>query len=370
MPLYDEEVSKELFLEEALESLAEKFGPFQIQQALSRFDWMPIQSSQDKTKQQEVTLNEAIAHYYSSDAFTGLAKSSQQVYKYEMNLFSDYCRQRLGGQPTIAQISAATFLNDYLAPVKKPNTRNKKSAFLRSFLGEVHAHFFQGSIEKLKRPLSIDIDRNREPRAFTKEQLDELLNLVRLGKEAHRNFTILWTFLGSGIRLNELCHLQVGDIIPSRQEILVRGKGKKGYKQPNKITKSSLDILSAYVKFRYGGVENEPAYQERYIFSSDKGISPLHDSTVQKMISALIDEAKTISEFDKKSYQLSTHSFRHSFALYLLESGVNIYTIKELMRHERLSSTEVYLKLFNNMLVHAIDKHPLAQIRATDFFHN
>lgn len=73
----------------------------------------------------------------------------------------------------------------------------------------------------------MEIDQNREPRAFTKEQLDELLCLVRLGREAHRNFTILWTFLGSGIRLSELLHLQIGDIVSSRQEILVRGKGKR-----------------------------------------------------------------------------------------------------------------------------------------------
>ncbi|NGM83953.1 tyrosine-type recombinase/integrase [Paenibacillus sp. 7124] len=206
------------------------------------------------------------------------------------------------------------------------------------------------------------------PRAFTKEQLDELLCNVRLGREAHRNFTILWTFLGSGIRLSELLHLQVEDIVPSRQEILVRGKGKKGYKQPSKITLSSLEILCAYVKFRYGGVLEKPDYPKLFIFSDDKGKSPLHDSTVQKMFAALISEASSIPEGDRKPYQLSVHSMRHSFALFLLESGVNIYTIKELMRHAWLSSTEVYLKLFDSMLVKAIDQHPLAQLKASDIF--
>ncbi len=134
------------------------------------------------------------------------------------------------------------------------------------------------------------------------------------------------------------------------------------------MTKSSLEILNAYVNFRYYGIKNELDYLERYIFSDDKGISPLHESTIQKMFASLIYEAKSIPESDKKPYQLSVHSLRHSFALYLLESGVNLYTIKELMRHSWLSSTEVYLKLFDSMLVNAIDQHPLAQLKTSDLF--
>ncbi|WP_431786089.1 hypothetical protein [Paenibacillus lactis] len=52
----------------------------------------------------------------------------------------------------------------------------------------------------------------------------------------------------------------------------------------------------------------------------------------------------------------------------MLESCVNLYTIKELMRHSWLSSTEVYLKLFDSMLVTAIDQHPLAQLKTSDLF--
>ncbi|MGF7046535.1 site-specific recombinase XerD [Paenibacillus sp. DS2015] len=86
------------------------------------------------------------------------------------------------------------------------------------------------------------------------------------------------------------------------------------------------------------------------------------------MMTSLIKEAKSINDKDKNNYQLSVHSLRHSFALYLLESGVNIYVIKELMRHKWLSSTEVYLKLFNKTLVNAINKHPLAQLKVSDLY--
>jgi integrase/recombinase XerD len=369
MPFFDDAVSKDVLLEESIAQLADQYGSAAFQRTLFRF--LPSSSSIVSNDHNEVVLlKDAISHYFASDAFLSLAESSQQAYRYEMNLFIRHC-QRMKGEgsnPNIREVATVLFLTEYLSPIKKLNTRSKKAAFMRSFLGEVFAHFFSSNIGKLKRTLSIEMDRNHEPRAFTKEQLDELLCNVRLGREAHRNFTILWTFLGSGIRLSELLHLQIEDIIPSRQEIRVRGKGKKGYKQPSKITKSSLEILCAYVKFRFGGVMLAPNYTELFIFSNDRGISPLHDSTIQKMFAALINEAKSIPECDKKPYQLSVHSLRHSFALYLLESGVNIYTIKELMRHAWLSSTEVYLKLFDSMLVKAIDQHPFAQIKANDLF--
>jgi integrase/recombinase XerD len=366
MPIFDDAVTNEVALEETLVQLADQYGPDSFMRMIHRL--LPSNSIDTMKRCDEILLNDAVIHYFASDTYQSLASSSQQAYRYEMDLFSRHCQSLKGASPSLKEVASAVFLTEYLAPVQKLNTRSKKAAFLRSFLGEAYAHFFNSDIGKLKRTLSIEIDRNREPRAFTKEQLDELLCHVRLGREAHRNFTILWTFLGSGIRLSELLHLQIGDMVSTRQEILVRGKGKKGYKQPSKITKSALEILRAYVNFRYHGVQNEHDYLERYIFSDDRGKSPLHESTVQKMFASLIDDAKSIPESDKKPYQYSVHSLRHSFALYLLESGVNLYTIKELMRHSWLSSTEVYLKLFDSMLVTAIDQHPLAQLKASDLF--
>jgi len=366
MPIFDNAVANEVILEETLVKLADQYGPDTFRRKLGQL--LPSSNTEESKRHVEVQLEDAVLHYFASDTFQSLATSSQKSYKYEIDLFLRYCKRQRGNTPLITEVSSAVFLTEYLAPVQKLNTRSKKAAFLRSFLGEVFSHYFDRDISKLKRTLSLEIDRNREPRAFTKEQIDELSCLVRLGREAHRNYTILWTFLGSGIRLSELLHLQIEDIVSNRQEILVRGKGKKGYKQPSKITKFSLETLNTYVNFRYKGVRNEQDYKTRYIFSDDKGKSPLHESTIQKMFASLIDEATLIPQSDKKPYQLSVHSLRHSFALHLLESGVNLYKIKELMRHSWLSSTEVYLKLFDSMLVHAIDQHPLAQLKTSDLF--
>ncbi|MFE9278710.1 tyrosine-type recombinase/integrase [Paenibacillus glucanolyticus] len=366
--MYDEEMEGFIELEESIQLLAEKHGPFQVRMALTKKEWFPELRKKDP-ESRIVLLSEAVEHYLNSDAYLGLAYTSQSTYKYELNLFVEYCNTNKGHDPNIRDVASSASLTQYLSSAKKQNTRSKKAAFLRTFLRETLGHFFEDGIDRLKTALKVKPDKKRgQPRAFEKQQIEELLMLARLSRDGHRNFTIIWTFLGTGIRLNELCRLQVGDINPALQDIMVCGKGNKDCKQTTKITKSALEILCSYVHFRYSKLADKPGYKDLYVFSDDKGVSPLSDSTIQKMITNLIAEAETISKEDKGTYQLSVHSLRHSFALYLLESGVNICKIKDLMRHQWLSSTEVYLEMFSHMLVEAINKHPLGQLKVSEVY--
>lgn len=366
MPLYSEEWDFDKIDDEIIK-VAEKYGFLELHHALKRMDLLNNEEEKEKIKK-NVLLEEAIDFYFGCDDFNILAPSSQQAYRYEMNLFSIHCHKHKGIEPYLKDVSSPLFLGEYLESVKKINTKSKKSAFLRGFLRVSYDHFFNLDIKNLKKVLRVKVDKSRLPRAFRKEQIDEITTMSRLGREPFRNFTILWVFLGTGIRLNELCNLQVGDIKPQFQEIQVRPKGNKNIKESRKITKFSLELLCKYINFRYGGIKQNQGYKERYIFSADQGFSPMHDSTVQTMLGNLIKEANTISEDDKKNYQFSIHSLRHSFALYLLESGVDIYTIKDLLNHKWLSSTMVYLKLYDDMLVKVINKHPLGNLKVSDFF--
>ena len=365
MALYNEEWDFDS-LDDELQTLAERHGFLEFQRALKRMEL--LNETEQKRVKTNVLLSEAIDYYYSCDSFNSLKESSQKGYRYELKLFFKFCCKMKGSEPLLKEVSTALFLGEYLKPVKKSATKSKKSAFLRSFFKATFAEFFDQEIGSLKSTLSVKVDKNRLPRAFKEEQIEEIIDLTRLGREPLRNFTILWVFLGTGIRLNELCLLQIGDVQPQLQEILVCAKGNKESKVARKITTFSLKVLLKYIKFRYSPLKNLSDYHQRYIFSDDKGLTRLHDSTVQKMLGNIMEEAKTISEDDKKNYQLSVHSLRHSFALYLLQSGLKIETIKELLGHEWISSTNVYLKLFDNMLLKAIDQHPLGNLNPDDFF--
>src|SRR5690606_35902120 len=125
----------------------------------------------------------AVDYYYSSESFVSLKESSQQAYRYEMNLFLSYCQENKGMNSTLREVSTPLFLKEYLKPIKKKNTKSKKSAFLRSFLREAFKHYYEEKIDHLKRTLTVEVDKNRRPRAFKKEQIEELVDLACLGRE-------------------------------------------------------------------------------------------------------------------------------------------------------------------------------------------
>lgn len=84
------------------------------------------------------------------------------------------------------------------------------------------------------------------------------------------------------------------------------------------------------------------------------------------MLDGLIADAQTISIEEKE--RLSVHSLRHSFALFALEEGVDLVSISKLLGHKSLKTTTIYLQLFNDMLLKAIEKHPFARLLTSKLF--
>ncbi len=153
MPLFDDAVPKEMALEETLVQLADQYGPDSFKSMLQRL--LPSDSIDFTKRCDEVSLDDAVLHYFASDTYQSLATSSQQAYQYEMDLFLRHCRKLKGGTPFLREVTSAVFLTEYLAPVRKLNTRSKKAAFLRSFLGEVFAHFFNAISVNLNGPFQL-----------------------------------------------------------------------------------------------------------------------------------------------------------------------------------------------------------------------
>jgi integrase/recombinase XerD len=76
----------------------------------------------------------------------------------------------------------------------------------------------------------------------------------------------------------------------------------------------------------------------------------------EQFMKSIIREARLIKDEDKD--RLGPHSFRHSFAIHGLEAGIDIYTLSKLLGHESIDSTMKYLRMFDDQLKHAINKHP------------
>jgi len=147
--------------------------------------------------------------------------------------------------------------------------------------------------------------------------------------------TILYTMYSSGLRVGEAVALKVKDIDSERMQIYVE-KSKSGSARYAILSEKNLELLRSYVrewkkKYRYSFTP------ESFLFPSShlKG-EHISKKTIKNRVSEL---AQKIS-FGKK---ITSHTLRHSFATHLLEAGVDIFHIKELLGHRSIQSTSVYV---------------------------
>ena len=160
------------------------------------------------------------------------------------------------------------------------------------------------------------------PVVLGQEQAVELIRCVANLK--HR--TVLLTLYAAGLRLSEALHLQVPDIDSKRMQLrIAHGKGSKERLVP--LSPRLLDALRAYWK------EVRPP---TWLFPGKTSGVPLSSTTIQKTCKSAAREAGI-------RQRVSPHTLRHSFATGLLEAGVDLLTIGQLLGHKSFSSTLVYL---------------------------
>lgn len=145
-----------------------------------------------------------------------------------------------------------------------------------------------------------------------------------------RDRTLLETLYATGMRLSEVCALELSDIesAPDRMCIKVR-QGKGGKDRYTLLSPRLLDALRLYWRaFR----------PRRWVFPNRAGDGPIYDQTVQRLYCATRDAAG----LPKGG---GVHTLRHCFATHLLESGVDLPTLQRLLGHGHISTTMRYLHL-------------------------
>ena len=176
----------------------------------------------------------------------------------------------------------------------------------------------------LKTPKKIQIP-------FSEKEVDEVLSQMQnpVGFEEIRNKLIIDLFYTTGMRRAELIHLKLVNVDLSNGVIKVLGKRNKERLIP--VLPIITEQLSVYIKER---CSLEVVVNEDYFFLTKKGLK-LNDSFVYRLINSYFS---TVSEKVKKS----PHVLRHTFATHLLNNGADLNSVKELLGHSSLASTQVY----------------------------
>jgi len=166
-----------------------------------------------------------------------------------------------------------------------------------------------------------------------KEVFDVLDNITPYDFITSRNKSIIELLYGTGIRLGELVRLNCIDLDKRNYLIRVFGKGKKERMVPvgEKIIKS-IDEYFKYRKIDFGMPH----------FDSPLFISKRGRRLSRQMIQVIVK--KYLEEVSEKEH-LSPHVLRHTFATHMLDRGADINSVRELLGHSKLSTTQIYTHL-------------------------
>ncbi|MBE6991047.1 MAG: tyrosine recombinase XerC [Ruminococcaceae bacterium] len=224
--------------------------------------------------------------------------------------------------------------------------RARKVSSIRSFY-----KYLTNKVQLLDENPMADLEyprlRKTLPRYLSLDDSVKLLTKVD-GQYKERDFAILMIFLSCGLRISELVSLNISDYRGDHLRVL--GKGNK--ERIVYLNDNCIDAIDEYLDVR----PNNPNCDPKALFLS-KNYSRITKSGVHYLVK------KHIGEAGLDTTQYSTHKLRHTAATLMLDSGVDVRTLQEVLGHENLNTTEIYTHVDNDGLRVAAKANPLGKVK-------
>lgn len=183
--------------------------------------------------------------------------------------------------------------------------------------------------------------------------VDEVIRLIEHVKGTEpldlRNLALLELIYGSGLRVSELLNLKISDIHLTASYVKILGKGSKERQVP--LGQMSVIALREYLT---KGRPQLIKIENNFLFLNQYG-NKLSRQGFFKLL-------KKIAKDSNITKEVSPHTLRHSFATHLLEAGIDLRTLQELLGHEDISTTQIYTHISQKHLKESyLDAHPRAK---------
>ncbi|MDD3348482.1 MAG: site-specific tyrosine recombinase XerD [Bacilli bacterium] len=190
------------------------------------------------------------------------------------------------------------------------------------------------------------------PTVLSIEEIDKLLrSLPSDSPTAMRDKAMIELTYSSGLRVSELINLKLSDYHPAMSFVDIWGKGNKERVVP--VGEEAIDCLNLYVK--EGRPKLAKTKSSNYMFINKRDGGPMSRQAFFK----ILREKALLAGIDKP---ISPHKLRHSFASHLLERGIDLRLIQELLGHEDISTTEIYTHINSTRLKQVyLSAHPRAR---------
>ncbi len=187
------------------------------------------------------------------------------------------------------------------------------------------------------------------PDFLSTAEIDAILSVIDLSTpEGERNKVMLETLYSCGLRVTELITLQISDLFFNEGFVRVIGKGDKQRYVP--INEQNIRLIQLYLRHIRTAIPVQKGFEDT-VFLNRRG-KQITRNMVFMIIKGLAQKAGI-----RKS--ISPHTFRHSFATHLLENGADLRAIQQMLGHESITTTEIYMHLDRKFLKDVVEKyHP------------
>lgn len=316
-------------------------------------------------------LNDYITHI---SVVKGLAKSTVDVYYQDIRQFLRFyiLDQEGSDVPGADQLDSVSIrdipidairritlrdIHNYYSFIvsecgNKDKIRVRKATSLRSFF-----RYLTKQAGLLDYDPTTNLELSRPKRALPKYlNLGESLDLLKAiteqstGKSSLRDYCILTLFLNCGMRLGELVGLNLSSLDLSECQMRVLGKGSK-----ERIVYLNPACMTALREYLFERMEAETDDPALFLSSRSKRIS-------RRRVQQIVENALKAAGLDGRG--LSTHKLRHTAATLMYQHGhVDVLTLKAILGHENIATTEIYTHLSDTSVQEAMDHSPLAEVR-------
>jgi site-specific recombinase XerD len=281
----------------------------------------------------------------------GLRALTIQAYAATLKGFRQYAGEHMADRGP-DQLTACDLLQ-YLEHLRKErgngaSALNRQATVLRNFYRAMVA---MGHLEPRQNPMAhfpkIKAAARKLPTTLSRQEVTTLIEQpvtdTVLGVRDRALLTLLY---GTGIRASECSGLAEQDVNWEERTIRVTGKG--GHERTIPLNEDVLHMLRQYRLARGGAKTHEPFFRSR----EGKALSR----------NAIYERVRSHARRAKITQRVSPHRLRHTFATHLVQEGVNLVTLRDLLGHRHITSTQIYIHLTAQDLRKATDKHPVSQL--------
>ncbi len=284
----------------------------------------------------------------------GLSKNTLYSYKIDLDQFINFAKKKNIKTKEFKDKDIKEFISTFKNKGYEKSTVSRKISSL--------THFFNFLLDEKEiginplRNFEIPKQTKKLPIVLSNKHIDKILEFTRQDQSATgiRLYTMIEILYATGIRISELVEMKLSSIYEDKNFLLVSGKGNKERLVP--ISRNTRETLDKYLTIRSHFISKK--IKSIWLFPSKQ--SSVGHITRQRF-NQLLNELNLRADLGIKS--ISPHKLRHAFATHLLENGMDLRSLQQILGHADISTTQIYTHVLKERLKEIIkDNHPLSKV--------